>query len=245
MQQKVVEYRLKMLDTKTKSENLIIEQVSHDLRGIIIKINQLNEMLHDKMQNNCDVETQQILSHIDKLCEQGNQITQDLLDSCELESLEDNQLELRSINQLVEQQSKIYALQVLKKQIRFRFIIPDKQFFCKLNYSKFIRVLDNLFSNALKFTEVYGEIKITLINIDDKVIISIGDNGIGIPDELHKEIFKKYTKASRCGTKNENSTGLGLYIVKKIVDLHKGKVWFETKENQGTIFYIELAYEIV
>lgn len=232
-----------MLDTETKSANLIIEQVSHDLRGVIIKINQLNEMLHDKMQNNCDVETQQILSHIDKLCEQGNQITQDLLDSCELESLENIQIELCSLNQLVEQQSKIYSLQVLKKQIKFRSIIPDKQFFCKLNRSKFIRALDNLFSNSLKFTEDYGEIKITLINIDEKVIISIGDNGIGIPDKLRKEIFKKYTKASRYGTQNEHFTGLGLYIVKQIVELHKGKIWFETKENHGTIFYIELAYE--
>lgn len=232
-----------MLGSKAKSENLIIEHVSHDLRGIIIKINRLNEMLHDKMQNNCDAETQQILSHIDKLCEQGNQITQDLLDCCELESSENYQLELCSINQLIEQQSKIYALQVLKKQIRFRAIVSDKQFFCKLNYSKFIRVLDNLFSNSLKFTKAFGEIKITLINIDDKVIISIGDNGIGIPDKLHEDIFKKYTKARRCGTKNENSTGLGLFIAKKIVELHNGKIWFESKENQGTTFYIELAYE--
>jgi two-component system sensor histidine kinase VicK len=234
-----------MVDNETKLENLIIEAVAHDLKGIIEKINCLNEMLHDKLKNNDDAEIRQIILYIDSLCEQGNQITNDLTETCELESYEEIHIEKCSLNQLIIQQAKIYKLQADKKQITFKTVISDKQFFCELNRSKFIRALDNLFSNALKFTGKGGQIKIILSNKERKAKIAVCDSGIGIPDELKNEIFKKYSKARRYGTLNEKFTGLGLYIVKKIIDLHKGKVWFNSEKNMGTTFYIELDNRIV
>jgi two-component system sensor histidine kinase VicK len=167
------------------------------------------------------------------------------METCALESVEEINGEACSINQLLVQQAKIYTLQADKKEITFEVIIPDKQFLFEINRSKFIRVLDNLFSNALKFTGNRGEIKIILSDKDGSANIAMSDSGIGIPDELHSEIFKKYSKAKRYGIQNEKCTGLGLYIVKKIINLHKGKVWFSSEKNKGTTFYIELYNGII
>ncbi len=58
---------------------------------------------------------------------------------------------------------------------------------------------------------------------------------------MQSSVFNKFTKANRQGTQGEETTGLGLYIVKQIVDLHRGKIWLESKENQGTTVYVELS----
>ena len=226
-----------MLNLKYK---LIIEHVAHDLNSVVIKINLLNEILHDKMKDNKDAEIKKVLSYIDTLCGQGIEITKDLLDMRELETSENNETERCSLNQLLEQQTKIYRLQSLKKQVRFQFIDSGQQIFCNINRSKITRAIDNLFSNALKFTTSKGEIKISIDCRGKKAIVAITDTGIGIPDNLKREIFKKYTKASRYGTQNEIFTGLGLYITKKVVELHNGRIWFESEENIGTTFFIEL-----
>lgn len=227
-------------DIKTKSENSIIENVAHDLKGLMIQIACFNDMLRDKLQDSNDTEIRQILLYVDLICKQGKQITNDLMETCELESLEDIDKEAFSLNQLIIQQAKIYKLQADKKQITFQTIIPTEEFIFKINRSKIIRVLDNLISNALKFTGDGGQIKIVLSDKEGKASIAVTDSGIGIPSELHKEIFKKYSKAKRHGIQNEKCTGLGLYIAKKIIDLHKGEIWFSSEKNNGTTFYVEL-----
>jgi two-component system sensor histidine kinase VicK len=99
--------------------------------------------------------------------------------------------------------------------------------------------LENLISNAVKFTHAGGEVRISLKNKAQKVLMQVSDTGIGIPSKWQKNIFDKFTKANRKGTQGETTTGLGLYIVKQIVDLHKGKIWVESEENKGTSFFIE------
>ncbi len=66
------------------------------------------------------------------------------------------------------------------------------------------------------------------------------DKGIGIPKDLQPVLFERFTKARRPGLKGEETMGLGLSIVKRIVELHQGKVWVESQENKGTTFFIEL-----
>ena len=101
--------------------------------------------------------------------------------------------------------------------------------------------MDNLISNALKFTHYGGSISIEIKQIQNEELqISIADTGIGIPASLQDDLFKPYTVSGRKGTSNEKSTGLGLSITKEIVELHCGKIWFESKEGKGTTFFIIL-----
>ena len=93
---------------------------------------------------------------------------------------------------------------------------------------------------ALKFTPANGLIEVTVRQDKQKVKITVQDDGIGIPEALQPHIFQKESKAARPGLRGEVSNGIGLYVVKKLTDLMKGKIWFESKENHGTRFILEL-----
>lgn len=99
----------------------------------------------------------------------------------------------------------------------------------------------NLISNAIKFSGSGGELKIDLKESDGRIKISIGDKGIGIADEDKDRVFERFYKADKSRTKE--GSGLGLPIVKKIVELHGGRVYFESELGKGTTFFIELKQQ--
>ena len=101
-------------------------------------------------------------------------------------------------------------------------------------------ILNNLMSNALKFTKDSGVISLKVKQQPNSILFVFADNGIGIPKKQQKHIFKKFSKAGRPGLNGETSVGLGLNIVKTIVKWHKGNIWFESEENKGTTFFIEI-----
>ena len=128
-----------------------------------------------------------------------------------------------------------------KKNIKISIFNTDDEFDCCLNKLKFSRVLDNLISNAIKFTPTGGKINLDFKDYEnERVLISITDSGIGIPEKIKDKIFIPFSESGRTGTENEASNGLGLSIVKSIVDKHNGKIWFESKINEGTTFFISL-----
>ena len=73
-----------------------------------------------------------------------------------------------------------------------------------------------------------------------KLKLEVEDSGIGIPIEDQKTIFQKFTRGANAQAVKTDGTGLGLYITKEIIELLGGKVWFESEENKGTVFYVEL-----
>ena len=97
-----------------------------------------------------------------------------------------------------------------------------------------IRIFTNLISNALKFTEKNGRVFIQLRQSFDKVELSIQDNGIGIAEDKIPILFQKYTAASQSGTDGEKSTGLGMSIVKRLVEIHEGDISIASKLGEGT-----------
>jgi two-component system sensor histidine kinase VicK len=105
---------------------------------------------------------------------------------------------------------------------------------------KFFQVVHNLISNSIKFTPSKGTITVEVIVYETTFSVSVTDNGIGIPDYLQPYIFNKNTPAARTGLKGERSIGMGLYVVKKLIDLMKGYISFKSEENKGTSFLIEL-----
>ena len=66
------------------------------------------------------------------------------------------------------------------------------------------------------------------------------DTGVGIPEKFHEKLFEKFSTARRTGLKGEPSVGLGMSIIKTIIEWHEGKIWFESQQNKGTTFYIEI-----
>jgi signal transduction histidine kinase len=102
------------------------------------------------------------------------------------------------------------------------------------------RALSNLVSNAIKFSNENSPITVKAAVSDEAIVFSVADNGIGIPESMKKELFKSFTKAKREGTNGERPFGLGLSIVKQIIEGHSGSVWLESIEGEGSTFFVEI-----
>ncbi len=122
----------------------------------------------------------------------------------------------------------------------FKFSSSSENIFLELDESKFMQVVNNLMTNALKFTKKQGVISLTVTDQTDSVLFTFSDNGIGIPEKYHNALFEKFTEARRKGLNGEPTVGLGLSIIKTIIEWHQGHIWFESKEDAGTTFYVEI-----
>ncbi len=99
-------------------------------------------------------------------------------------------------------------------------------------------VLSNLLSNAIKYTAPKGEVLITAEETKNEFVLSVRDNGFGIPLTDQARIFTKFFRADNAKQRDPSGTGLGLYMVKNIVDTIGGRIWFESKNNHGSTFYV-------
>ena len=99
-------------------------------------------------------------------------------------------------------------------------------------------VFQNILSNAVKYTPPEGKIAVEMRRQNSHILVKITDNGWGIPAKQQKNIFTKLFRADNVRKKDMEGTGLGLYIARSIVKKSGGKIWFESKENKGTVFYI-------
>jgi signal transduction histidine kinase len=128
----------------------------------------------------------------------------------------------------------------LEKNIQLTMENTLRYAFCDINRTKLSRVMDNLVTNALKFTNEGGRVSVVIEEDGRNIAIKIADNGIGIPDALQSNVFRPFSSSGRPGTAGEKSTGIGLSIAAGIVEQHHGKLWFESEEGEGTTFYLRL-----
>ncbi len=103
---------------------------------------------------------------------------------------------------------------------------------------KIYEAINNLITNAIKYS--HGKVKLSSKKLKDKVVLSIKDNGIGIPAEAQKQLFQKFYRAENAKTLKIEGTGLGLYIVKAIVEANNGQIDFTSTEGRGSVFNINL-----
>lgn len=105
-------------------------------------------------------------------------------------------------------------------------------------------VLRNLISNAIKFTRPGGRITISIVKNQSESIVSISDNGVGIPEERIGKLFNLNESYSTPGTQNEKGTGLGLILCKEFIEKNDGKIWAESTVGIGSTFYVSLPSSI-
>lgn len=208
-------------------KNDILNFVAHDLRNPLNNIEALSNLMVLSENNNSEAEM------IAASAKQAKEIINDLLIGVKSNSnysktnLSDN---LTSIKQK--------WLANTKRNIEFTDY--SKKNMVNINPSKLERVIDNLISNSIKFSEDDQPIAIVLSNTANEVCIKIEDFGIGIPSDLQKNVFDQFSTSGREGLKGEKSTGLGLHISKKIIEEHQGQLLMTSEENKGTSITIIL-----
>jgi two-component system sensor histidine kinase VicK len=237
-ERKVLELKAERL---YKAQEIVVNMVAHDLKSPLNTIQQLSAIIRENVNNQEMDEALLHLSLLDKTCNRNDVIINDLLFIGELE-LEDGPLQKQVVDvveiaRTVVEQKSLVAQQ---KNIQLNCDFSHPKIFAQVNKEKVSRVLENLLSNAIKFTKTGGVIDIKVSEEQSDLLIKIQDSGIGIPEAMQETIFNKFTKAKRKGTEGEQTTGLGLFIAKRIVELHGGEIWFESKPDVGTTFFIRI-----
>jgi signal transduction histidine kinase len=127
-----------------------------------------------------------------------------------------------------------------RKQITVEYQSANELPILQLDRKKIEQVLNNLISNAIKYSFPQSTVHILSKSDHDNLIICVSDEGQGIPPSEMNKLFKPFSRTSVKATSGESSTGLGLVIVRKIVEAHGGRVWAESEVKKGSSFYISL-----
>ena len=113
----------------------------------------------------------------------------------------------------------------------------------ELDTDKFIQVVDNIMNNAIKYSPDGGVITCRLLETHNNVILSISDQGLGIPKKDLDHVFDRFFRVDKARSRAQGGTGLGLAISKEVIELHHGRIWVDSVEGKGSTFYISLPYE--
>ncbi|GBG05205.1 two-component system sensor histidine kinase [Lactobacillus rodentium] len=113
----------------------------------------------------------------------------------------------------------------------------------EIDTDKMMQVIDNIMNNAIKYSPDGGVITVRLLQSNNHIILSISDQGLGIPRKDLNKIFDRFYRVDKARSRKQGGTGLGLAISKEIVEAHKGKIWADSAEGKGSTFYISLPYE--
>lgn len=150
------------------------------------------------------------------------------------------QLETKNIVEVIEDITLSIGEYMKQKGINLIFDTNEEELYMQFDIDKMERIMLNLLSNAVKFTPENGTILVTVNCSDDLVKVSVKDDGIGIPRTMQKEIFNRFTQVDSSLHRNKQGSGIGLSLVKSLVELHKGKIYVESLEGKGSTFTFEL-----
>ena len=117
-----------------------------------------------------------------------------------------------------------------------------KDLWVEIDTDKFIQVIDNLMNNAIKYSPNGGVITCRLLETHNHVILSISDQGLGIPKKDINHVFDRFFRVDKARSRAQGGTGLGLAISKEVIEMHHGEIWADSIEGKGSTFYISLPY---
>ena len=165
-------------------------------------------------------------------------LVHDLLDLAEIEEGKYlNNISSNNIGDLIQASLDLNKEFIIKKKLYVQ-LNKDDSIDMMVDKEKMNIVFNNVLDNAIRYTKPGGKIIIDIIKRSKEIEIRIKDTGIGIPSIQENRVFSKFFRGTNVMKIDTEGTGLGLYITKNIIEAHGGRIWFDSKENKGTTFYI-------
>lgn len=229
-------------DEAVASRDNFLGMVSHDLRnmlgGIALTAANLARGANSDGSSHAPATITRQAERIQRFTARMNRLVGDLLD---VVSLEAGKLQITAekldVGQLVDDAKEAFHLPYLAKEITLTVEVMQADLVIVADHDRVLQVLANLLSNALKFTEQGGHVKLTVTKTSGEVSFSVVDNGVGIPADQTSAIFERFRQID---PKNGRGLGLGLFIAKSIVDAHGGTIRAERVPAGGTAVHFTL-----
>ncbi len=226
-----------------ETKNKFLGIASHDLRNPLYTIRSFSQIIQDGTVGEVNPEQKEMLGKIYNASTFMKALLENLLDISKIES---GKIELESqiqdFNLTVRQQVELNQLLAKKKNITLYLTLSDLPP-VSFDEGAIIQVLGNFIGNAIKFSPPNTAIFITTEKTEHDVRFSVRDEGPGLSKEDQELLFKEFQTLSAKPTGGEKSTGLGLAIAKKLINLHQGEVGVETKLGGGSTFFFSLPLE--
>jgi signal transduction histidine kinase len=226
------------LEQQSQEKDRILRVVAHDLRTPLSGIVGLSGIVieHDDI----DAEQTRMLTLVQNTASDTLQLINEILEVAVPDEEKVLVKQPADINEVLSDTVELLQFKATEKNQTIMLNAGVSHAILPLNREKMARVVSNLISNAIKFSANNENIFVSSQQVNDGILVSVKDTGIGIPEDLKNKIFNVFTTAKRPGTVGEKSFGLGLSICRQIVDAHDGKIWFESDAGKGTTFYVKL-----
>jgi len=213
----------------------LIKVIAHDLRNPIGVIFSISSLLREQ---GLDRQSGELISMIHMAAFNSKELINKLL-STDFDRQLTLDEELVNLDELLKISIQLLRFSAAEKNQQLVYK-GTKNIIINIDKNKIIRVIDNLVINAIKFSPQKSSIYITLLRENNKVLISVKDNGIGIPYDIQDKIFNPFTSAKRPGTNGEIPFGLGLYMSREIIEAHQGRLYLKHDGGPGAEFIVEL-----
>ena len=220
----------------------LLDMVDHDLRNRLTVVNAASSfLLGDSSRLLPEEKRRDFMRRINANGEFMLRLIDDLLEEVEVESGRlDIELATGDLCGLIEENLTTNRMLAGKKDVRLDFAPESDLPALRFDRGKVEQVLNNLISNAVKFSASGTAVTVQASRVNGTVVISVRDHGRGIPAEELDGLFKPFSKTSVPGTAGEKSTGLGLAICRRIVEGHGGRIWAESEPGKGSTFSFAL-----
>jgi len=223
------------LESSQEENTRIMKVIAHDLRSPVSGVHGLSQIILAK--DNLDKELKDEILMIQRITKDSLEFMEDLLT---MHGTNNNEEKSNTdLLELIDYCVNFMQLRANEKKQQLK--ISGNHIFLPIYRERIWRVINNLISNAIKFSPAGAEINLGLSETDNYIRFEVRDKGIGIPEKMKSQIFSMTGDVKRSGTDGEKSFGLGLAISMQIMQAHGGRIWFQSEEGNGTSFYIEFA----
>ncbi len=246
------------LEKLLKAQSEFLDIASHQLRTPVSVIRGIISMFQDGDMAKLPKEKQ--AEFIESASQKGaklDQIINDILAASELDSRKfdiDAKTPKIQLEEVVDRAVKGFKLEAEQRKIDLVWQKPAASLPQIVGNAEFLeQAVSNFISNALKYTpstemvkearakrKTKGRVKVDIRKVKNDLVVSVSDDGIGIPKDEVKKLFQKFSRASNATAMYTDGSGLGLFIVREIIEGHRGKAWVESEEGKGSKFYLSL-----
>lgn len=238
-----IEEMVRDLRNLDEMKNEFISTVSHELKTPLTSIGGFTRLLAQGDAGPVNDTQKEFLGIVETNVKRLTELISDLLDMERMQSgripLTRERIDLRGI---LEECRNMFRILAAEKGLELTVNVPDREIAVRGDRARLLQVFTNLFSNAVKYTEK-GSVDITVELQSFAVVVKVKDSGIGIPEAEQGRLFEKFYRASSARSSAEGGTGLGLVIVKSLVEAHGGRISLSSRPGEGTVMTVILPLD--
>ena len=236
-----MEKKLEMLEELNRSKSEFISAVSHELRTPLAIIKQLFLLIYDEIAGPVNDKQREILVKVRHNIERQRMMIDQLLDMSRIDRKKMSlHYSLVNLPDLFRDLEDFFKELASERNIRLSYHFPKQEIVIFIDAERIIQVMTNLIMNAIKFTKDKGSIRIEIKILETKVRVGVIDTGVGIAKSDLSKLFGKFVQVSKMEDAQSKGIGLGLSIVKELIEKHGGEIWVESQLGVGSKFYFTL-----